>query len=79
MESKSIPYSLKNISIGSDKQYRKLLIAKTEAFLRRMRWRLFFEKNKNAQPNPTPKLDTYGFKSEHTPPADSDLTGSRKN
>ena len=75
MESKSIPYSLKNIPIGSDKQYRKLLIDKTEAFLRRMRWRIFFEKNKNAQQIPTPKFETYGFKTERTPPADPDLTG----
>ena len=75
MEAKSIPFSLKNIPLGSNKQYRKLLIAKTEAFLRRMRWKLFFEKNKNTNLNPIAKLDTYGFKSERTPPTDTDLAG----
>ena len=36
------PFSLKNIPIPKPDNYKKLLIAKTEDFIQRVRWKVFF-------------------------------------
>ena len=35
-------YSLKNIPLPSELQYRKKLVSQTEKIMRRLRWRAFF-------------------------------------
>ena len=46
MEQRKFTYSLKNIPLPSKYAYKKSLIEKTEALIKRMRWKaLFFDKN----------------------------------
>ena len=68
MEKKNFGYSLKNIPIPSEDSYMKCMISKLENFIRRVRWKSFFF-NKV-----TTTKETYGFNSEHAPPADKELT-----
>ena len=42
METKQFGYSTKNIPIPPEKEYRKMLIEKTENLCRRMRWKAHF-------------------------------------
>ena len=42
MEKINLRYSIKNISIPSEKEYKLKLIEKTESFLKKMRWKAFF-------------------------------------
>ena len=46
MESKRYEYSLKNIPIASKEEYMQVLIVRTEQFIRNLRWKAFFFKNK---------------------------------
>ena len=65
MEAINLPYSKKNIPIPSRFTYQKQLVAKTEHFTRRLRWKMFFILN------PKENLDrkeTFGFRSTNNPP-----------
>ena len=42
MEVINLPYSQKNIPIPSKFTYQKQLVAKTEHFSRRLRWKMFY-------------------------------------
>ncbi len=65
MEQVNFGYSTKNIPAPTQRTYLKSLIAKTEKFLRAVRWRTFFYLN----PEKTPKQkETFGFKSTKSPP-----------
>ena len=65
MESTSFDYSTKNIPIPSPKDYKRVLIHKTELLCRRMRWRAFFYLNHNLSGK---RNETFGFNSKRTPP-----------
>ena len=60
-----INYSLKNIPNVSKFHYQKLLTAKTELLLSRMRWKLFWSKQEQQERN---EFQSFGFKTPHTPP-----------
>ncbi len=60
MEQVNFGYSTKNIPAPSQKEYLKNFIAKTEKFIRAIRWRTYFFLNPDDKPK---KKETYGFKS----------------
>ena len=72
MDAFHVAHSLKNIPIAKDNDFSTILLAKTEDFLRRIRWKMYFHKNPNEN---TSSKNNYGFKSEVTPPPDDDLSG----
>ena len=89
MELKVVDYSLKNCPIPSLNSYLKLLIDKTESFLRRLRWRTIYhkkrvEERKNRTPDdPDENTDSddsdrttrecFGFPSANVPPEVDEL------
>ena len=62
--------SLKDIPIPPEDQYRKLLLAKTEDFLQRLRWKVYFYLNPDVTP---PHKETYGFRTHLTAPRIKEL------
>ena len=65
MEQRTFNYSLKNIPIPSDKQYKKNLLEKTEEIIKRMRWKAVFL---DKQEKESRTKENYGFKSRKCPP-----------
>ena len=65
MEQRTFNYSLKNIPIPSEKQYKKNLLEKTEEIIKRMRWKAVFL---DKQEDDSRKEEHYGFKSRKCPP-----------
>ena len=61
-----IKYSLKNIPNVSKFQYQKMLTAKTELLLGRMRWKMFWSKQEQSKKK---DFQSYGFKTPTTPPS----------
>ena len=70
MEAQNLGYSTKNIPIGTSKQYKIRLMEKIESLARRMRWKVFFAEHKADKEK---MKETYGFKSNKTPPANEFL------
>ena len=64
MEQRTFNYSLKNIPIPSEKQYKKNLLEKTEEIIKRMRWKADFL---DKQEDDSRKEEDYGFKSRKCP------------
>ena len=75
MEKFVFAHSQKNIPIPSKKSYLKTLIAKTEDFIQRLRWKTFFFLNPNENSN---KKNTYGFKTQKTAPQIPELNNFEK-
>ena len=71
MEKLNLGYSLKNIPIPTENNYLKLLIARTEQFIQKMRWRAFFYLNPDLKQE---VKETFGFKSSRTAPQVKELT-----
>ena len=69
MEKTNFGYSLKNIPIPSKQSYIKSMIAKTQNFLKRLRWKAHFYDN----PSSAQQKENYGFSSDKTPPQIKDL------
>ena len=65
MEKFNYTASLKNIPIPSKDHYTKQLMAKTEEFIQRIKWKSFFYLNPPDEPSTT---NTYGFKTSKTAP-----------
>ena len=70
MERIYVNHSLRNIPLPRNSDFSECLLAKTEEFLKRMRWKLYFHKNPSENTN---CKNTFGFKSGVTPPPDDDL------
>ena len=70
MEKVNFGYSMKNIPIPNKVAYSKTLIDKTEALVKRMRWKAFFYENPNVKSDVE---NSYGFGSENTPPTNPGL------
>ena len=70
MEKYEIKFSLKNIPYARDNDYREMLIHKTERFIKRLRWKVFWHKNKDVKRDE--QKETFNFKSFKTPPKDSE-------
>ena len=69
-------YSLKNISLYSQRTYRKWLIEKVESVVRRMRWKaFFFLSGRDEEATDGADSAQYGFKSKLTPPQIEELKG----
>ena len=62
-------YSLKNISLPSQKEYVMQLIFSVETFVKNLRWRSYFFLN----PQEKPSKETYGFKSLKAAPKIKEL------
>ena len=75
MNKKCFGYSLKSIPIPSQKAYMNLMINQSEKFLRAVRWKVYFYKEKLKQGGKvnTGTKNNYGFKSLAAPPLDLDL------
>ena len=64
MEKTNLHYSIKNIPIASERNYKMKLIEKIEAFIKRMRWKaIFFESDDEEEV----KNENYGLKTDNTP------------
>ena len=70
MEKFNLPYSRKNIPIPSKHGFMQMLVAKTESFIRRMRWKLLAFDGTLA---PSDKK-TFGFRTMKYPPPLPELT-----
>ena len=70
-EKLEIDYSMKNIPLSDQDEYKLQLLHKTREFLRRVRIKAyFFEKYENEENEEMEKKkETYGFKSHFNPPA----------
>ena len=69
MERINLDYSKKNILIPSQKEYKLQLVAKTEHFIKRVRWKaLQFDGKLHAQ-----EKKTYGFRTRNCPPPSEGL------
>lgn len=62
---------MKNIPIPNKVAYTKSLVDKTDALVRRMRWKAFFYENPDVK---SEVVETYGFGSEKTPPTNIGLS-----
>ena len=66
----TLDYSDKNIPLPGKNLYIKTLITKAEAFVKNLRWRVFFF----LHPENTPKgKETFGFPSQNSPPQVAEL------
>ena len=70
MERFDLPYSKKNIPVPNKKEYKLLITAKTESFIKRMRWKALQFLGKL----PPSDKETYGFRSRKCPPVVQELT-----
>ena len=73
IEKVDIAYSLRNIPVPENNTHLRMLISKTEQFLQRIRWKVFFffkERGKE-KPNTT---ETYGFRTARNAPQQKELT-----
>ena len=62
-------YSLRNIPIPADNEYRKRLIEKVESFVRRLRWKaFFFLRGDSRTETDFNHKESYGFNSAKSPP-----------
>ena len=67
-------YSLKNIPIPPRNSYLKTLIARTDDFIQRLRWKVFFFlKNNDNVEDETPLKPTYGFRTDKAAPPQKEL------
>ena len=64
----NLGYSQKNIPIPPNDSYLKALIAKTEHFIKRLRWKIFHFENASVEDKPDEDNKTYGFRTTKTPP-----------
>ena len=69
MEKFNIHYSMKNIPIPSKHEYKKMLVAKTEHLIKRMRWKVLAFDGKLKQSD----KNTYGFRTSLYPEPSPDL------
>ena len=80
-ERKNYDYSMKNIVIPSEETYMKSLLHETERAITRLRWRAIFflaeedSSDAEASNEESAQKETYGFKSNNTPPPVSQLAG----
>ena len=73
MDRFQLNYSDKNIPIPSQDSFLKRLISKTGNFINRIRWKAYFFDKKNT--NDHEKQETFGFKTEKSPPTNTALAG----
>ena len=71
MEAKQFKFSLKNITIASNDEYLTVLVARTDKFLRHLRWKALFYRNRD---KPQTTKESFGFKTSNTPPCDKALS-----
>ena len=71
MELKNFGYSLKNIPLPNKKTYTKLMIEKTQSFLKRLRWKAFFFDNPSE--NSGDRKQNFRFKSEKCPSQNKEI------
>ena len=73
----NLGYSLKNIPIPPRNNYLKALISKTESFIKRLRWRVFWHENRGEPEemhNVEKDTQNFGLKSTNTPPQNPALS-----
>ena len=63
-------YAIKNIPIPSPNAYITKIVEKSEIFIRRMRWKVYFYLTPNTTQD---RKQTFGFKSNNSPPAIEEL------
>ena len=73
MQAKNYNFSMKCIPVASREDYFTVMVARTDRFLRNLRWKAFHFRNKDKPKQE--KKETFGFKTSNTPPADKGLDG----
>ena len=73
MERKNFEYSLKCIPLHPNKTYMKVLISKTEKFVKNLRWRALAFKNPSMR-----KKNSHGFKTLESPQMVPELVNFEK-
>ena len=73
MDKYNFEHSLKNIPLPPRDVYLKTLFAKTDDFVERIRWKVFFHLNPQAKSKVIP--NTYGFKTARQAPQSKELNG----
>ena len=75
MEKFNFGYSVKNIPIPSEREYKVQLTEKIEALIRRMRWKaIFFNENDDQNDDTEAERKTYGLKARKTPSVVKELS-----
>ena len=75
MEKFNFGYSVKNIPIPSEREYKVQLTEKIEALIRRMRWKaIFFNENDDQNDDTEAERKTYGLKTRKTPSVVKELS-----
>ena len=64
----NIKINLINIPITTKTNYTNYMIAQTEKLLKRMRWKLHFQKETHDKGIHIKQTENYGFKTQLTPP-----------
>ena len=75
MEKFVFNHSQKNIPIPPKQAYKKIMIAQTEDYLQRLRWKTFFYLNEDENTN---TKETFGFKTQRTAPQLTELANYEK-
>ena len=73
----NLGYSLRNIPVPTKNSYLKSLIAQTESFIKRIRWRVFWYEasgNQDEQLTQEVQPNKFGLKSNNSPPPNHALT-----
>ena len=73
MERFKFGYSLKNIPIPSERNYKMMLMEKIELVIKKMRWKVIYS-NEDQRGNENNERIQYGLKSPYCPPVVKDLT-----
>ena len=86
LEKVNLGYSTKNIPFADPRRYKLKLIDKTEALIKRMRWKAIFYLSRNESENASENPETYGLPSKKCPtqvkeliPFENDLLQMVKN
>ena len=67
LEKVNLGYSTKNIPLASNKSYKIKLIEKTEALIKRMRWKAIFFLSSSEEEDEEEKPETYGLPTKKSP------------
>lgn len=78
MEKTNLHYSAKNIPIADEKSYKMKLLEKIEAVIKRMRWKALFLEKENGNKQEEVPIETYGLKTNNTPPQVQELIAFEK-
>ena len=78
MERFNFGYSIKNIPIPSERNYKLQLMEKIELVIKKMRWKALFSSKDSREHNENEEQKQYGLKSPYCPPVIKELSAFEK-